>query len=128
MATQSRGDLTPPDQQRFGRDARWTGVFQNKLGVGFRIIEEGLNGWTTIWDDPIESFKNGANYLIPCLETHKPFALITIMVGANVLKCRFSVSTFDIAESVGVLIKHAQQSTIGPGGESPIVLLIAPPP
>ena len=68
----------PSNQQRFGQDVRWTGVLQNKLGVGFRIIEEGLNGRTTVWDDPIEGFKNGMNYLIPCMESHKPFDLITI--------------------------------------------------
>ena len=65
------------------------------------MIEEGLNGRTTLWDDPIEGFKNGLDYLMPCLESHKPFDLITIMLGTNDLKCRFSVSAFDIAESVG---------------------------
>ena len=97
------------------------------MGDQFRIIEEGLNGRTTIWDDPIEGFKNGMNYLIPCLESHKPFNLITIMLGTNDLKCRFSVSAYDIAESVGVLIKHVQQSNVGSNGTSPTILLIAPP-
>ncbi len=118
----------PSDQQRFGPDVRWTGVLQNKLGAGFRIIEEGLNGRTTVWDDPIEGFKNGMNYLIPCMESHKPFDLITIMLGTNDLKCRFSVSAYDIAESVGVLIKHVQQSTVGPDETSPTILLMAPLP
>ena len=103
-------------------------MLQNKLGAGFRIIEEGLNGRTTVWDDPIEGFKNGMNYLIPCMESHKPFDLITIMLGTNDLKCRFSVSAFDIAESVGVLIQHAQQSTVGTDETSPTVLLMAPLP
>ena len=34
----------PSNQQRFGPDEGWTGVLRNQLGVGFRIIEEGLNG------------------------------------------------------------------------------------
>jgi lysophospholipase L1-like esterase len=119
---------SPHDKYRFGSDLRWTGVLQNKLGDQFRIIEEGLNGRTTVWDDPIERFKNGINYLIPCLESHKPFDLITIMLGTNDLKCRFSVSAYDIAESVGVLIKHIQQSKVGPDETSPTILLMAPPP
>ena len=92
------------------------------------MIEEGLNGRTTLWDDPIEGFKNGLDYLMPCLESHKPFDLITIMLGTNDLKCRFSVSTFDIAESVGVLVRQVQQSQAGPQENAPIPLLIAPPP
>ena len=119
---------SPHDKCRFGLNLRWTGVLQNKLGDQFRIIEEGLNGRTTVWDDPIEGFKNGMNYLIPCLESHKPLDLITIMLGTNDLKCRFSVSAYDIAESVGVLIKHVQQSTVGSHETGPFILLMAPPP
>ena len=65
---------------------------------------------------------------MPCLESHKPFDLITIMLGTNDLKCRFSVSAFDIAESVGVLVRHVQQSQAGPQENAPIPLVIAPPP
>ena len=90
----------PSSQQRFGPEERWTGVLQKELGMEYRIIEEGLNGRTTVWDDPIEGFKNGMSYLIPCIESHKPFDLITIMLGTNDLKIRFSVSAYDIAESV----------------------------
>src|SRR5210317_1873174 len=96
----------PSSQQRFSPEERWTGVLQKELGMGYRIIEEGLNGRTTVWDDPIEGFKNGMSYLIPCIESHKPINLITIMLGTNDLKIHFSVSAHDIAESVGVLIEH----------------------
>ena len=50
------------------------------------------------------------------------------MLGTNDLKCRFSVSAFDIAESVGVLVRQVQQSQAGPQENAPIPLLIAPPP
>ena len=118
----------PENRQRFGPDERWTGILRNSLGEDYRVIEEGLNGRTTLWDDPIEGFKNGLDYLMPCLESHKPFDLITIMLGTNDLKCRFSVSAFDIAESVGVLVRQVQQSQAGPQENAPIPLLIAPPP
>ena len=118
----------PSSQQRFGPAERWTGVLQKELGMEYRIIEEGLNGRTTVWDDPIEGFKNGRSYLIPCIESHKPFDLITIMLGTNDLKIRFSVSAYDIAESVGVLIEHVQRSMVGRDNTSPTILLMAPPP
>ena len=50
------------------------------------------------------------------------------MLGANDLKFRFSVSAYDIAESVSVLIRYVQQSAVGPDKKSPTLLLTAPPP
>ena len=111
----------PENRQRFGPDERWTVILRNSLGEDYRVIEEGLNGRTTLWDDPIEGFKNGLDYLMPCLESHRPFDLITIMLGTKDLKCRFSVSAFDIAESVGVLVRQVQQSQAGPQENAPIL-------
>jgi lysophospholipase L1-like esterase len=108
-------------------DVRWTGVVQRELGDGFRVIEEGLNGRTTTVDDPIYPFRNGRDYLPPCLESHAPFDLVTIMLGTNDLKQRFNRSASDIAESVGILADMAKKSGFGPGGGAPAVLLIAPP-
>lgn len=118
----------PSTGERYGRDKRWAGVLRNELGEGYLVIEEGLNGRTTVWDDPIEGYKNGKDYLIPCLETHKPIDLVIIMLGTNDLKKRFSLSAFDIAEGAGVLVKIVQQSETGSDGNAPEVLLLAPPP
>ena len=117
----------PATQDRFPRDVRWPGVLRRELGEGYLIIEEGLNGRTTVWDDPIEGYKNGKAYLIPCIETHKPIDLVIIMLGTNDLKTRFSVSAFDIANSAGVLVDVVKKSETGPEGRAPDVLLIAPP-
>ncbi len=113
---------------RYPRDARWPGVLRRELGEVYLVIEEGLNGRTTVWDDPIEGYKNGKTYLIPCLETHNPIDLVIILLGTNDLKMRFSVSAFDIANGAGVLVDIAQKSAAGPGGREPQVLLVAPPP
>jgi lysophospholipase L1-like esterase len=118
----------PASRDRFSRHDRWPGVLRAGLGKGYWVIEEGLNGRTTVWDDPIEGFKNGKEYLIPCLETHRPLDLVAIMLGTNDLKQRFSLSASDIADGAGVLVKTAQQSGAGPDGSPPQVLLIAPPP
>ena len=119
---------SPIDGTRYARDVRWPGVLRNELGEGYLVIEEGLNGRTTVWDDPIEGYKNGKEYLIPCLETHKPIDLVVIMLGTNDLKMRFSVSAFDIANGAGVLVDVVQKSATGPGDNAPQVLLLAPPP
>ena len=67
-------------------------MLRNTLGAEYLVIEEGLNGRTTVWDDSIEEYKNGKDYLIPCLVTHKPLDLVIIMLGTNDLKKRFSLA------------------------------------
>lgn len=118
----------PASGQRFSEENRWPGVLAGTLGTGYRVLAEGLNGRTTVWDDPIELHKNGASYLPPCLESHKPLDMVVIMLGTNDLKVRFGVPACDIAGGAGVLVDIARGSACGPGGTAPQVLLIAPPP
>jgi len=118
----------PVTKERFGRDERWTGILQNTLGPDYHIVEEGLSGRTTVWDDPIEGYKSGNTYLIPCLETHKPLDLVIIMLGTNDLKKRFSLSAYDVAGGAGVLVDIVNKSAAGRMGKPPKALLLAPPP
>jgi lysophospholipase L1-like esterase len=118
----------PATQARYARDERWPGVLRQALGEGYLVIEEGLNGRTTNWDDPIEGYKSGKEYLIPCLETHQPLDLVIIMLGTNDLKARFSLPACDIANGARVLVDIVSRSGAGPGGSAPQALLIAPPP
>ncbi len=117
----------PSGKDRFPRDVRWTGVLQKFLGGNYYVIEEGCNGRTTVWDDPVEQDKNGKTYLSPCLVSHKPIDLVILMLGTNDLKQRYSVPPSDIARSIGVLVKIILHSETGRDGSSPGVLVIAPP-
>ena len=118
----------PVTQARFERDERWTGVLQQTLGNEYHVIEEGLNGRTTVWDDPVEGkHKNGRTYLLPCLETHQPLDLVIIMLGTNDLKKRFSATAFDIAYGAAALVNIANKSNCGRNEKPPKVLLLAPP-
>lgn len=118
----------PAAGARFPADQRYTGVLQATLGGDYQVIEEGLNGRTTTVDDPIHPYRNGLHYLSPCLESHAPFDLVTIMLGTNDLKRRFDRSASDIAESAGILVDIARRTPAGPDGRPPKVLLISPPP
>lgn len=118
----------PVSGERFPRDIRWPGVLRRQLGDDYFVIEEGLNGRTTVWDDPIEGYKNGKEYLIPCLETHRPLDLVVIMLGTNDLKLRFSVSAYDIGKSMAVLVDIVKKSASGPGDTAPEIVIVAPPP
>ena len=119
----------PETGERFAPDVRWPGVLARELGDGFRVIEEGLNGRTTVRDDPIEGVhKNGRTYLRACLESHKPIDLIAIMLGTNDLKERFGASASDIAQGAASLAEMALTGGCGPEDGALVVLLISPPP
>lgn len=118
----------PETGERFAPGVRWPGVLQGALGEGYWVIEEGLGGRTTVWDDPIEgAHKNGRAYLRACLESHKPIDLVTIMLGTNDLKARFAASASDIAQGAASLAEMALRSGCGPEGGAPMVVLISPP-
>jgi lysophospholipase L1-like esterase len=116
------------DPVRFPRAERWTGVLQDELGPGYRIIDEGLNGRTTTRDDDAEPYRNGLAFLLPTLETHHPLDLVIVMLGTNDLKRRFDASPADIAAGAGELVDVIRNSPFGPKGRAPEVLLICPPP
>ena len=117
----------PSSGERFPDSVRWTGVLQEELGEVCTVIEEGLPGRTTVFDDPVEGIhKNGRPYLLPCLESQRPLDLVIIMLGTNDLKARFSAQAEDVAKGAGVLACIARGSAAGPDGGAPEVLLIAP--
>lgn len=64
------------------------GVLRRELGDGYWTVEEGLNGRTTVWDDPLEPFRSGKELFAPCLMTHEPIDLVIVMLGTNDLKRR----------------------------------------
>lgn len=120
--------FNPHTKQRFDFDTRWPGVLRFELGPEFHVIEEGLNGRTTVWTDPIAEYRNGKHQLIPCLETHKPLDIVVVMLGTNDLKYKYSATACDIGKGAGTLIDMIQQSRTGRDNGPPQVLLVCPPP
>lgn len=118
----------PSSKSRYPKGKRWSSILQNELGKEFEVIVEGLNGRTTVWDDPIEGeYKNGKAYLLPCLNSHKPLDIVIIYLGANDFKYRFSVNSFDVAKAVEALVKIVKTSGTGyEEGKSPEVLIVTP--
>lgn len=118
----------PFEGTRYPMEKRWPGVLRTRLGNDYWVIEEGMPGRTTVWEDPLGEHRSGKEYLLPCLLSHQPIDLVIMMLGTNDLKVRFHATAEDIAYGAGTLVKIIQNSKSGPGGDSPFVLLIAPPP
>ncbi|HEY9054956.1 MAG TPA: GDSL-type esterase/lipase family protein, partial [Rectinemataceae bacterium] len=115
----------PRTTERYSPEHRWPEVLKatlQELHPGqFEVIAEGQNGRTTVWDDPL-GFKRGSDYLLPCLESHKPVDLLVIMLGTNDLKHRFGLSAYDVAKGLGRLVELARGCEFGPGSKAPKVL------
>ena len=112
---------------RWDDDVRWTGVLSRELGDEFEVINEGLNGRTTVWDDPIEEYRCGKDQLPAIMDTAAPFELLIIMVGTNDLKVRFGVTPSDIAEGASILVERALVRKNDFSGRTAKILLICPP-
>ncbi|AYE33269.1 SGNH/GDSL hydrolase family protein [Clostridium septicum] len=118
----------PGTGERYTSKERWTGILQDLLGDGFCVIEEGLNGRTTVLDDPEDPFRNGAKYFEECIKLHYPIDLIIIMLGTNDLKLRFNATSSEIANGAGTLVKIALSTTEKESetNDSAEILLVSP--
>jgi len=118
----------PANQERMTANERWSGILGNGLGDGYNVIEEGLNGRTTVWNDPLNhGSKNGLKYLLPCLDSHRPIDLCILLLGTNDMKKRFSLSAIKITGGINLLLDTIKKSETGPNGSAPKILLLAPP-
>lgn len=104
-------------------ESRWTGCLQRLLGDGYRVVEEGLNGRTTSWDDPLWRDRNGRAMLGALLESHSPVDMLVLMLGTQDLKHRFGLSAYDIARGTQSLVQDSWQSDFPPRR----ILWICPP-
>lgn len=119
--------FNPLNGMRYPKEVRWTGRLQQLLGEDYSVIEEGCNGRTTIFEDPVEGWKKGLDYLRPCLNTHKPVDVVILMLGTNDLKKMFGAGAEDAAGGAKMLVKVIQEFTKEKQGFTPDIILVSPP-
>jgi lysophospholipase L1-like esterase len=125
----TRPILAEGDYGRFDAKARWPCVAKEALGDKWILIEEGLPGRTTCFEDPIMgSFMNGWTGLKIALSTHGPIDLLTIMLGTNDCKALFGNSARDILGGISGLLAIAQNAELQSRHGGYKTVLIAPPP
>lgn len=111
---------------RFDENTRWTCLLQKQLGGEYLILEEGLSGRTTCFEDPLEEGLSGIAYLYPCLKTHEPVDLLVIMLGTNDTKERFCVSAGCIANAMERLVRKAISHAGCWRDGNPNILIVTP--
>ena len=120
--------FNPKTMGRYSASERWTGILAEKLGKEYKVIEEGLNGRTTVFDRPEASWKNGKPYLLPCLLSHKPLDYVVIMLGTNDCNSNLKLSSEDIAGGMEVLIKLVLEDAKEFLPYLPKLIVVAPAP
>ena len=111
---------------RFSENERWTCLLQKALGEEYYVIEEGLSGRTTVFDDPLHAKMSGLDSIYSCLMSHEPVDLLIIMLGTNDCKERFGANAAAIAVGLQRLILKAKTVPAWTCGK-PNILIICPP-
>ena len=109
--------LIPKTTDRYSWGVRWTSILQDKLYErNIRVLEEGLCGRTTVYDDAYRKNRNGLESLPEILETSYPIDAAIIMLGTNDCKSYYKSNPFKIAKGLSLcvdeLLKHISPDKI----------------
>lgn len=114
--------LVPGTKDRYGWGVRWTSILNDRVEkYGYRVVEEGLCGRTTVFDDPFRTGRRGSQFLTSILETHNPIDHIILMLGTNDCKSVYKATPGVIGRGIELLLE--QIKAYAPQAE---VLLISP--
>lgn len=117
----------PITKKRLPYEQRWTGIMAKALGTAYRVEEEGLNGRTTCFDDPIYPNRNGIAQIDAVMITNHPVDLVILMLGTNDTKIHLSQTAYSITMGIERIINAIKNPDYGATRE-PNILLVAPVP
>ncbi len=99
--------LIPGIQGRYEWGTRWSSILDECVRKkGYRVIEEGLCGRTTIFDDRYRKGRKGTELLPILLEAHSPIEIVVLMLGTNDCKTAYGATPERIGEGIEELINQ----------------------
>ena len=107
-------------QQRYPWETRWTGLLQENLPE-VRVIEEGLCGRTTVFEDSLRPGRKGVDTLPGILETNRPIDSAIVMLGTNDCKSVYGASAYTIGKGIELILDQLNKYL-----PSEKILLISP--
>ena len=97
----------PGTGKRYPWGVRWTSILNEMLGMQeYRVIEEGLCGRTTVYEDVTRRNRDGSKVLPVVLESQGVCDLVVIMLGTNDCKTAYKASAEEIGEGMRKLIRQ----------------------
>lgn len=114
--------LIPGTKERYPWEVRWTGILaQGVKEKGFQVVEEGLCGRTTVFEDELRENRKGAAVLPMILESHQPLEKVILMLGTNDCKTIYQASAEVIGKGIEKLVHQIQAAD-----ENIEILLVSP--
>ena len=96
-----------PEGGHYEKSQRWTGILSDMLGhQDYEVIEEGLVGRTTVFEDSTRIGRNGSKLLPVLLESHGPVDIVVLMLGTNDCKTVYNASPALIGRGTEILLKQ----------------------
>ncbi|MCR5368684.1 Lysophospholipase L1 [Eubacterium ruminantium] len=91
----------PCTKNRFPKEVRWTGILQGKLKYeDTKIIEEGLVGRTTVYEDLRRPGLKGIENIIRIFDGPTDIDAVVLMLGTNDCKTANKTTPKDIARGI----------------------------
>jgi len=121
---------SPYIYNRYDKEDRWTEILSGLLGSGYRILEDGQPGRTTIYQDGTEPFSKycvGIDHLANSLMTNLPLDLVVIMLGTNDLHSLTPPTEETLGVGIERLIDEVRAfPECGYGNVAPPILVVSP--
>lgn len=111
---------------RYNEDERWTCLLQRGLGSDYLVLEEGLSGRTTVFNDPLHESMAALDVVYSILMSHEPVDLLIVMLGTNDVKERLGANPACIAIGLERLLLKAMSVPAWKDGK-PNILVVCPP-
>jgi len=118
----------PISGHRYNESIRWPARLQEMLGCDYTVVEEGLTGRTTVFDDLFDPYLNGIKYMPVVLRTAAPIDLLIFMLGTNDFQSHIPAGNpVSTARAVQFMLEEARKLDLDrPNGEKMKILLISP--
>jgi len=94
--------------KRYPWEVRWTGILQKKCKEN-RILEEGLCGRTTVFEDELRPGRRGVSSLPILLESHQPLNAAVLMLGTNDCKSVYGASAHTIGKGIELCLNELEK-------------------
>lgn len=112
----------PVTKDRYSDNVRWTGILQKKLSeYDISVVEEGLCGRTTVFEDRVRPGRKGIDAILPLLFKNSDIDGAIIMLGTNDCKTFYNATAKQVAEGVRGCLERLKKYL--PAGN---ILLISP--
>lgn len=91
----------PETRERFSNKVRWTAILKDRFyDDGIEVVEDGVVGRTTIFEDRVRPGKNGLKALKSSSHKLQDADFVVLMLGTNDCKKYYRNSPRDIADGI----------------------------